>query len=562
MAAKVSIITVNLNNRDGLRKSIESVVTQSFADFEYLIIDGGSTDGSVEVIRAYAGKIYWWVSETDSGIFNAMNKGISQAHGDYCLFLNSGDFLLDQDILSKVFAKDYTEDILYGNSHVSKAGRIVFTSIPPENLTLQSFYNKTIPHQSTFIKKELFERFGFYSENYKIHGDYEFWIRAIILGNCTTRHLDLVVTDYNLEGISSDPANILWSDQEGKDILINSIPARIFADYEAWRLEKEDLRPLFWLKSKPILYQPIRLLFLLASRFNSLKKRLAGLFKNQFPQKRSALSFRVKKQIVQLNIWMKFLYKRKRQKPVLILTYHQIGGATKQGTNSPLDWTSLADFEKTIRFLLKKKYHFVSLQEAVRILESKQERKKHYVAMTFDDGYASILNALPLLEKYAIPTTFFINSANLDDQKNRHADNDSLPKDDAKSLYLKRSQLFAIRQPLFRIGLHGHEHVPYSSMPLAWCRENIEKNIEILKAHPNYIPFFAFPFGALKPEDIPMIESLGLTMFFCDGKLNYGKSLGYSRLASDGEVLSFNLLAKFSGESFSCKRLFNFERDS
>ncbi|MDR2910496.1 MAG: glycosyltransferase [Bacteroidales bacterium] len=94
---KLSIITINLNNVAGLQKTIESVVKQTFTDYEYIVIDGGSTDGSADIIKQHANKITYWVSEPDKGIYNAMNKGIRVAKGEYCLFLNSGDWLINSN---------------------------------------------------------------------------------------------------------------------------------------------------------------------------------------------------------------------------------------------------------------------------------------------------------------------------------------------------------------------------------------------------------------------------------------------------------------------------------
>src|SRR5215213_3812369 len=96
-----SIISINLNNAEGLQKTFDSVFNQTFTDFEYIIIDGGSSDGSEEIIKENADKFSYWVSEKDDGIYDAMNKGIAKATGDYLLFLNSGDHLLDSSILQK-----------------------------------------------------------------------------------------------------------------------------------------------------------------------------------------------------------------------------------------------------------------------------------------------------------------------------------------------------------------------------------------------------------------------------------------------------------------------------
>ncbi len=277
---KLSIITINKNNADGLRKTIESVVTQTFNAFEFIIIDGGSTDGSKAIIEYYSYKLSYWVSEPDKGIYYAMNKGIQRSNGDYCLFLNSGDFLVDKNVLNNVFANGYTEDILYGNCNVSKDGRIVFTAIPSEDITLETFYNKSIPHQSVFIKKELFEQYGYYSEKNKILSDYEFWICAIIQGNCTTKHIDLVISDYNLEGISSDSDNIVILPKDMRAILDKYLPSRVLEDYEAWHLEREDNTILYWVKSEPILYKSLCFFYTLVSLFISAKNKFARVFKN------------------------------------------------------------------------------------------------------------------------------------------------------------------------------------------------------------------------------------------------------------------------------------------
>ena len=114
---KLSIITVNLNNAGGLQKTIESVVTQTWLDFELIIVDGDSTDGSVEVIQQFNDSAipqFHWVSEPDSGVYQAMNKGIRMAQGEYLLFLNSGDFLVDSNVLSQVFKFGFSADILFG----------------------------------------------------------------------------------------------------------------------------------------------------------------------------------------------------------------------------------------------------------------------------------------------------------------------------------------------------------------------------------------------------------------------------------------------------------------
>src|SRR5659263_50658 len=127
---KVSIITVNLNNDDGLPKTIESILSQSFIDYEYLIIDGGSTDNSLDILIKYANRITYWVSEPDKGIYNAMNKGIAHATGEWIIFMNSGDVFRNDEVLANVFKSDIEAQtqIIYGNTLVKGLNNLV---IPP-----------------------------------------------------------------------------------------------------------------------------------------------------------------------------------------------------------------------------------------------------------------------------------------------------------------------------------------------------------------------------------------------------------------------------------------------
>ena len=192
---QLSIITINLNNSEGLRKTIESVVSQTFTDFEYIIIDGGSTDGSVDTIKQYSDKIAYWISEPDKGIYNAMNKGIVQAKGKYCLFLNSGDWLAEKNILSSVFKLNLFQDIIYGNLIISKHGKDKqYLTYPQEkNISLFFFYSRTFPHQSTFIRKTLFDK-RLFAEEYKIVSDVDFFINAIIYDKVSIKYINMVVS--------------------------------------------------------------------------------------------------------------------------------------------------------------------------------------------------------------------------------------------------------------------------------------------------------------------------------------------------------------------------------
>jgi glycosyltransferase involved in cell wall biosynthesis len=201
---KLSIITINLNNAEGLKKTIESVVTQTFNDYEYIVIDGSSTDGSVDIIKQYADKITYWVSEPDKGIYNAMNKGILKAKGEYCQFLNSGDTLVNNNILKKVFDEKLQEDIIYGNVFsLSKNGDKSIANAP-DKWTLITFLNETIAHQAAFIRRQLFSEISLYDETLNIISDWKFFVLAIIVHNKSYIHLPYCISIWENWGISND----------------------------------------------------------------------------------------------------------------------------------------------------------------------------------------------------------------------------------------------------------------------------------------------------------------------------------------------------------------------
>jgi glycosyltransferase involved in cell wall biosynthesis len=203
----LSIITINLNNKEGLQKTIESIVHQTFNDYEYLIIDGGSTDGSVDIIKNNTNVISYWISETDKGIYNAMNKGIHRATGEYCLFLNSGDYLYNEKVLQNVFSTERTQDLLYGNILMDDNNSAPYLKICPDKLTFEFLLYDYIPHQCIFFKRHLFQTIGLYNENLKIVSDDAFFILAVAHYNCSYTHLPITISVFNKEGISSDPEN-------------------------------------------------------------------------------------------------------------------------------------------------------------------------------------------------------------------------------------------------------------------------------------------------------------------------------------------------------------------
>jgi len=203
---KISVITVNLNNKEGLLKTITSVVSQTFKDFEYILIDGASSDGSIDVIKQFSDKLSYWSNEPDTGVYNAMNKGIKMASGEYCLFLNSGDFLCNKSVLEDVFLKQKSCDIIYGNLMYDNGTQISYLK-QPEKLTFSYLFSKYLFHPATFIKRDLFERIGKYNDKMLIASDYEFIFKAIVIHDATTEYVSIPVSQHDNKGISSLPEN-------------------------------------------------------------------------------------------------------------------------------------------------------------------------------------------------------------------------------------------------------------------------------------------------------------------------------------------------------------------
>lgn len=218
----ISVITINYNNDDGLRKTIDSVVNQKYDDYEYIIIDGGSTDDSVEIIKDYADRIAYWVSEPDKGIYNAMNKGIDVANGDYCIFMNSGDIFCETNTIERVVALGLNADIICGNTIMPHRQE------PPKDITFSSLYSGSICHQCAFIRTELMKKYK-YDEKYKIVSDRKFFVQALILDNCSYKTVDVDIVEYDINGFSAN--NRALSDYEYSCVLEELIPERIRLDY-------------------------------------------------------------------------------------------------------------------------------------------------------------------------------------------------------------------------------------------------------------------------------------------------------------------------------------------
>ncbi|MBM9538185.1 glycosyltransferase family 2 protein [Desulfobulbus alkaliphilus] len=229
---KLSIITINLNNFNGLAKTLDSVQSQTFQNYEQIVIDGGSTDGSIDIILSRLNNITYWVSEPDNGIYHAMNKGLHVAKGEYVHFLNSGDWLPETNIYDSIFSNiQGDKDIIYGDFFrkiYNESGNVIKRQFQPKKLTVLRFFGSGICHQSIIYKRDIFNYIGKYNEKLKIAGDWDLTLRALIK-ECKTSYLEFPVVCYEGGGISS--IQVENSEKEKEMILRNNLPSVIYADY-------------------------------------------------------------------------------------------------------------------------------------------------------------------------------------------------------------------------------------------------------------------------------------------------------------------------------------------
>lgn len=180
---------------------MESVFKQNSTDFEYIIIDGGSKDGSAELIEKHKEKFSFWTSEPDGGIYEGMNKGISNATGEYCLFLNSGDELAENDIIERVNVAITSEADFYVGSMLREDWNKGVV-IPPKTISASYMLIRSLPHQSMFIRTELLRKNNF-DTRYRIIADWEQQVREIILNDATYKRLDFLVSKFDISGVSN-----------------------------------------------------------------------------------------------------------------------------------------------------------------------------------------------------------------------------------------------------------------------------------------------------------------------------------------------------------------------
>ncbi len=243
---KLSIITICFNEKDKIEKTLISVINQKFTNYEFIVIDGGSTDGTKEIIEKYRDDITIFVSEKDSGIYNAMNKGINKSSGEYLLFLNGGDYLYSDDTLDELFEKyNPTDDIVYGNIITTNNGSLVKV-INPFPSKKFFFFITSLPHQSSFIKRELFINDGLYDENFRIVSDQEFFMRELIKNKKKMVYVPITISYYDNQSYSMSA-----------DIKLLEIQNR----------EKTIMFKKYFNKFELFFYPPIAKIFLLIKNF-------------------------------------------------------------------------------------------------------------------------------------------------------------------------------------------------------------------------------------------------------------------------------------------------------
>lgn len=205
MAEKISIITVCYNAEKTIERTIRSIINQNYPDIEYVVVDGKSTDKTIEILEKYKNYIGVIVSENDKGIYDAMNKGIALASGSYVLFLNADDYLFSADTIKNmmsIVSSDQVSDIFYGNVLMYEDNNGYAKIWKPELASSKLLYRSTLPHPSTIFKRSLFEKIGMYDDSYKIAADFEFFVRAF-RESANFRYLDQLVAVFSYGGIST-----------------------------------------------------------------------------------------------------------------------------------------------------------------------------------------------------------------------------------------------------------------------------------------------------------------------------------------------------------------------
>lgn len=202
---KLSIITINRNNAEGLRLTLESVAAQTYHEIEHVIVDGASTDNSVDVIKEYVRRVnsVYWLSEPDRGIYNAMNKGVKMCRGEYTLMLNSGDYLVDEHVIERIMPELDGTDIIQGNILLESDGCILRNkSYGTSNIDMMDVIHGYFLHQASLCRRDLFERYGYFDETYRFAGDSKFFINCLGVHDASFKYIDIDVANFDMHGFT------------------------------------------------------------------------------------------------------------------------------------------------------------------------------------------------------------------------------------------------------------------------------------------------------------------------------------------------------------------------
>ncbi|MFP4369719.1 MAG: glycosyltransferase family 2 protein [Candidatus Kapaibacterium sp.] len=257
---ELSIITINYNGGGIIRETIESVISQTYRDFEYIVIDGGSTDVSREIIEEYRVKIDKFVSEPDEGVFDAQNKGIKMAEGNYLLFVNGGDRLLKEKSLEEFMSFEFDEAIVYGDMLVKLPNGFTMRREYPGKIKKHYMFSDTIPHQAALIKRSLFGKTGLFDLRYPITADYHFFLKIIYELKLPYRHISYPLSVFDFSGVSSRPEMRPEHDRQKFEAF-----KEVIGEKEAFKLQK--IRPLIWIFTKYPRYSVYLLKSLISKKY-------------------------------------------------------------------------------------------------------------------------------------------------------------------------------------------------------------------------------------------------------------------------------------------------------
>jgi glycosyltransferase involved in cell wall biosynthesis len=236
-----SIITINYNDKKGLDRTINSVLRQTFRDFEFIVIDGGSSDGSKEVLSEYTEFLTYSCSEKDNGIYDAQNKGWRKSKGRYCLFLNSGDYLANDNVLKRFADTLPVADIVYGDLLVDNGRDALYRLAQPEKFTFDDLVYSTVFHPASFISRDLLELRGGYDLSFRICADYDFFLDALLVKCCSTQYVAEAVAVFNTAGIGSSSAHRQVHEEERHKALLKYFPEE---EIKAARKRVKSRKPL------------------------------------------------------------------------------------------------------------------------------------------------------------------------------------------------------------------------------------------------------------------------------------------------------------------------------